>query len=369
MTRKVRICLSDLPKDTPEDASFFLAGTPNQWQPDHGDFCFCRDEGQVPFLELDVNGPIEFLITRGSWETEEAEANDRKKRARIMHPNDGPEIHLEIPKWRDLVPQLHTVCGEMVIEKIKLPGFVDKRNLRILLPHDYHAQDRRYPVLYMTDGQNLFDEYTSHCGEWQIDEHLEALFQDGRCHGVIVVGIDNAGHGRMEEYAPWPFEYGGQIYRNGGAAFARALIDTVKPFIDRRFRTLPDQKNTAIAGSSLGGLISLYAGMRYQKIFGAVAALSPSIAITRTKGAMKALIRKEGRIRGQRLYLDMGTEEDYRGEIRQTRCIARYLQHKPHAQDCVLFRRIQGAGHSEAAWAARFPEILEFLFPQHIKPV
>jgi alpha-glucosidase len=142
--------------------------------------------------------------------------------------------------------------------------------LRVLLPRNYNKhKEQKFPVLYLQDGQNLFDAETSAFGHWKLREVMarQPLYRQ-----AILVGIDNAGNNRIHEYAPLK-----RVNSDGrGELYLTFLIETVKPFIDVTYRTWPHREATGIAGSSLGGLLSFYAGLRYSAVFGKVGALSPS---------------------------------------------------------------------------------------------
>lgn len=142
------------------------------------------------------------------------------------------------------------------------------RRIWVYVPGDYAITEKKYPVLYMQDGQNLFDVQTSFSGEWQIDEYLDSVNFAG-----LVVGIDNGGDRRINEYNPNNTEEHGIGL---GRAYLNVLVTILKPYIDKNFRTIPGPGHTAIAGSSLGGLISFYAGLFYPKVFGAIGVISPS---------------------------------------------------------------------------------------------
>jgi predicted alpha/beta superfamily hydrolase len=146
------------------------------------------------------------------------------------------------------------------------------RRIWIYLPPHYTSTNTRYPVLYMQDGQGVFDASTNYYGEWKVDETLNALIAEGD-PGIIVVAIDNGEHLRAEEYLPWinPTHGGG-----GGDIYVDFIITELKPYIDTNYRTLPDRDNTGVMGSSFGGLISLYAGIEHQEVFSKVGAFSPS---------------------------------------------------------------------------------------------
>ena len=235
------------------------------------------------------------------------------------------------------------------------------RNVIVYLPPGY-ARDRaaRYPVLYMHDGQNLFDRSTAFNEvEWGVDETAEALIEAGEVEPLIVVGVYNSGPHRMDEYTATPDRGHGA----GGKAhlYGRMLVEGLKPFIDRLYRTRPGPEHTAVGGSSLGGLLSLHLGLRYPHVFSRVAALSPAVwwddrAIVRDVAALTVKLPL-------RLWLDGGTAEAARvvGDLRVLRDA---LVAKGWALGADLaYLEAEGAGHDERAWGARMPDALRFLFP------
>ncbi|HEX2189481.1 MAG TPA: alpha/beta hydrolase-fold protein [Longimicrobiaceae bacterium] len=154
-----------------------------------------------------------------------------------------------------------------------MPELGRTRRVWVYLPPDYAASGRRYPVIYMHDGQNVFDAATSYAGEWGVDEALDSLHARGD-PGAIVVAVDNGQEQRLDEYSPWvhPQHGGGE-----GAAYVGFLVRTLKPWVDRRYRTLPGRGSTAVMGSSMGGLISLYAALEHPEVFGLAGVFSPSL--------------------------------------------------------------------------------------------
>ena len=171
-------------------------------------------------------------------------------------------------------PWGHTVVGDVrTLDSIYSPELRNQRKLYVYLPPSYAQSDRHYPVIYMQDGQNLFDQALSYAGEWQVDETMEALSREGI--EAIVVGVPNAGVRRIDEYSPFK----DQRLRKGGRGdwYVAFLANTVKPLIDRDFRTLPEREHTGVLGSSMGGLISLYALFCRPEVFGFAGAMSPSL--------------------------------------------------------------------------------------------
>ncbi len=223
---------------------------------------------------------------------------------------------------------------------------------------------RRFPVLYLHDGQNLFDEQTSYIPghPWFAHTTADRLTATGEIEPVILVGIANTGLRRMAEYTPSrDLRLGG----GEGATYAKMLIRELKPAIDAQYRTLPDPPNTGIGGSSLGGLISLYIGFEYPEVFGKLAVMSPSIwwnhrsilRLVETQGA-RAKFKPNLRI-----WLDMGTAEGAR-HLRDTDQLFQLLERRGWRENVDLaYQRKKGAIHTEDAWADRFDDVLRFLFP------
>jgi predicted alpha/beta superfamily hydrolase len=274
-----------------------------------------------------------------------------------------------VARWADGTPPPSTITGN--IETTVMPGFLGGRRIWVYLPPDYGTNtEARYPVLYMFDGQNVFDDATSFAGEWKVDEALEMLIPDGDVRPIIVVAVDNGGAKRIEEYTPWtdPERGGGQ-----GGAHLQAIIDTLIPYIDQTYRTLATRENRALAGSSLGGLMSLYAAYEHDDVFGQVAALSPSLWWDDEH--MRRHADAAGAKPAVRVYMDMGTleegnlvDEDPQNDIDDNIDQLRAMRDELVGQGFVLDTDLkvveaQDARHSETYWAMRFPDVVKLLFP------
>ena len=254
-----------------------------------------------------------------------------------------------------------------VLKKVASVELGNARDLLVYLPPSYATENRTYPTLYMQDGQNLFDETTSFAGEWRVDEALESAAQQGV--EAIVVGIPNAGVERLAEYSPFTdARFGG----GRAAAYVRFVVDTVKPIVDESFRTTSQPELTAMAGSSMGGLVSLYAFFERPDVFGLVAAMSPSVGFV--KAALVQYLESRP-FRGGRIYLDVGTAEGgpqrrdplelrpgSSAYVTAVRSVRDLLIGKGYAlgKD-LLYVEDDGAVHNENAWARRFPNALAFL--------
>jgi predicted alpha/beta superfamily hydrolase len=246
----------------------------------------------------------------------------------------------------------HTVVGTVrVLPDFFSPQLDNQRDILVCLPASYAAGDRRYPVLYMHDGQNLFDRATGFAGqEWQVDETMQTLAQEGL--EAIVVGIHHAGEQRLLEYNPFaaPPRCGGR--------YLEFLVDTVKPVIDRDFRTLPGRAHTGILGSSMGGLISLYAFFHRPDVFGLSGVMSPSLWVNRF--AIFQFVREAPATPG-RIYVDNGTREGTAEGLRDLLLGKGY--HLDQGAPTLMYVRDDGGEHTEAAWARRLPGALRFLLP------
>jgi predicted alpha/beta superfamily hydrolase len=276
---------------------------------------------------------------------------------------------LAISDWRDYTEgrDEHTVVGTLLVqEDVYSPQLDNHRNVYVYLPPSYGESQRRYPVLYMHDGQNLFDAAISYAGEWRVDETLQDLRREGI--EAIVVGIANTGVQRMIEYLPfndW------RVGKGKGDLYLSFIAETLKPRIDADFRTLPQRETTGLMGSSMGGLISLYGFFHLPKVFGFAGVMSPALAFGRN--AIYGYVRSAHHVPGK-LYLDIGTNEasDWRDRLTFNRFSRRYVQSVREMCDLLrekgyrdgetlLYVEERGAIHNEADWARRLPDALRFL--------
>jgi predicted alpha/beta superfamily hydrolase len=265
-----------------------------------------------------------------------------------------------------------------IIADFDMPQLKRKRNIRIYLPPNYTESKRRYGVLYMQDGQNLFDPKDSAFGSiWDIKTTLEQRHLTHTEDDIIVVGIDNGSRYRYAEYSPWKSEIGTYYLPHakatsmpGGDGFdyMSFMVKTLKPFIDQQYRTLPSRDHTAIAGSSMGGLISICTAIRYQNIFSKVAAFSSAFYFAEKE--VLDLIHKEGKKAAMRFYLDVGTNETSNPTIIDFPQV--YVDVSKHIYESLIsvgftsnevkFEAFEDDIHHEKCWARRFPFMLDWLY-------
>jgi predicted alpha/beta superfamily hydrolase len=238
----------------------------------------------------------------------------------------------------------------------------DNHDLLIYLPPMYEAElERRFSVLYMQDGQNLFDPETSFIkgNYWRMGETADALTESGAIEPLIIVGIYNAGDRRINEYTPF------EDRRLGGGqadVYGRMLVEELKPFVDKQYRTLPGAENCGMGGSSLGGLVSLYLGLRYPSVFAKLAVMSPSVW-WRKRAIFKTIAALPGRPE-LRIWLDIGTKESTQA-VPDARALRDWLVRKGwQLGENLAYFEAEDAEHTESAWAQRVGPMLKFLFPR-----
>jgi predicted alpha/beta superfamily hydrolase len=255
----------------------------------------------------------------------------------------------------------HTLTGDFRLHHNFRSQFLkERRSLIVYLPPGYNARAaRRYPTLYFHDGQNVFDKATSVGEEWRVDETAQELIGAGDIEPLIMIGIYNTGVHRIGEYTPTALPGKG-----GGLAdaYGRMLVEELKPLIDAKYKTLPSAASTGLAGSSLGGLLTLHLGLKYPTVFSRLAVLSPSVWWDK-----RVILREVESLPNKlpfRIWLDAGTAEG--GDVvRDSRALRDALKRKgwTEGQD-LAYHEAEGGEHNERSWAKRVGGFLKFLYPE-----
>ena len=266
----------------------------------------------------------------------------------------------------------HTVLGVLEIVPFTSKIFHNTRMLRVWLPANYASPrnaHRSYPVLYMQDAQNLFDEATSYAGEWHVDETVEHLVGSFKIPPMIVVGIDNAGDKRGSEYLPYydPHnkQYGTPDEKDlRGKDYATFLLTEVIPFVEKRYRVSRGATNTGIGGSSYGGVISLYTVLQHPGIFGHVLIESPTLGVGDGQLLRDA---EQAKQLPPKMYLGVGSSETKDPEfsglvVKDVEALETILRKKGMGQERLKVVVEKGAVHNEGAWSRRLPDALLFLY-------
>lgn len=268
----------------PNDA-IYVSGNFNNWNPKDEQYRLKPFGGgrQGIVLKNLAPGNYAFKFTRGSFDKVECLADGRDRGDRVLMVNTDIDTSFSIEGWKDDYPDKpkpYTASPQVSIidTAFFMPQLNTKRRVWLYLPKNYYQSTQTYPVLYMQDGQNLFNEQTAFAGEWGIDECLDTLAQQLNKY-CIVVGIDNGGDKRLNEYSPYTIaagKVGKDSVKAAGVAYVDFIVHTLKPYIDNHYRTKKGPHYTYIAGSSMGAIISYFAAWQHPDVFGAAGIFSPS---------------------------------------------------------------------------------------------
>lgn len=350
--------IKDLPVYHPSGSDIYMAGSFNGWNPQDENFKFKHnDDGSYSLAIKLEKRTYEYKITRGSWDKVECKKGGHSIGNRILKIEGNEDLELTIEEWADrfpATPKKSTASKNVQIidTAFLIPKLKRTRRVWIYLPECYNSCSKRFPVIYMQDGQNVFDDATSYSGEWGVDEYLDSLGIDA--NECIVVAVDNGGIRRLNEYCPYDFNLSGPGTPNTsnkgeGNAYVDFIVKTLKPFIDKNYRTAKNKANTAIAGSSMGGLISLYALLKYPGIFGAAAVFSPAFWV-----APKIFddIKAKGKKVNSKIYFFAGKREGERMVPDMLRAYEAMSKVSKSKMQAVI--RDDGK-HNEATWRKEFP--------------
>ncbi len=350
----------ELKTTTKDDFPVYLSGNFNNWHaPDEkyrleriGDGLYRFEFPEQEQLPV----PLEYKYLRGDWQQVELDQYGNATQNRQLWTFNEKVLD-HVPRWRvdgldypsDKLPLI-----EILSEDFEIPQLIKTRRISVLLPYNYHETDQHYPVLYLQDGQNLFDEYAPF-GNWAVDKKLAVLAEKG-LGDIIVVAIDHAEKDRIAEFTP---SFKTKLGRGDGKKYVRFLADTLKPYIDKNFRTLPDCEHTGIGGSSMGGLISIYAGFMYPEVYNKLMIFSPSLWVS--PAVPFQIIDFEGAPE-MNIYLYGGAAEGESMIPNLTR-FKEAVERKGQAQKFHFYLSIDPEGkHNEVRWGEEFPKAIEWLF-------
>jgi predicted alpha/beta superfamily hydrolase len=344
-----------------DDRPVYIAGNFNDWKsrdqayqmektgPGHYRYAFKQP--------LRLGEPLEYKYTKGGWESEELDADGFPPTNRRMEVPRG-KVNDVVPNWKshtqEYDPQFYPNI-EIVAKRFNVPQLRRRRRISVLLPWDYYNSSKHYPVLYLQDGQNLFEDGAPF-GTWGVDKQLAALAQRGK-GDVIVVAIDHGGKDRIQEFSPYDTQKWGE---GMGREYATFLAETLKPHIDSNYRTLPGREYTGIGGSSMGGLISIYAGIMYPYTFSKFMIFSPSLWISPKIYQEQTVFSN---LPQTKVYLYAGGKEGS-NMVPNSKKFKEMVESRDQGPVDLQFRlEINPHGtHNEAAWGNEFPKATEWLF-------
>ncbi len=298
---------------------------------------------------------IEYKFTKGNWQTEALKDDATVPPNSVLKVEHDTTINVAINNWRDKFN--FKVAGQITGKVEYYKNFVidglKPRDIIIWLPHDYEKEtNKRYPVLYMHDAQNIFDPRTSSTFiDWQVDETADSLIRKGEIEPIIIVGVNNTDD-RSTEYSDTPL----------GHLYMKFIVEKVKPFVDSKYRTLTEAKNTAVAGSSMGGLISMMCAWEHPEVFSKAACFSPAFKIGNIN-YVKNILEYSGKKKELTLYIDNGGIDLDARLLPGVNEMVNALEKKGFLRDEDLFVYIdKAATHNESAWAKRVWRPLKIFF-------
>lgn len=352
------------PESTPNDKDVFISGNFEGWSGGRDQFKF-RKKGNLYILTLlEHQKDIQYKFTLGSWDYVERDEKDNNIENRTYtFQKQKDTVWVKVTSWAE--PSKNSMTNSTALDNVQLfdeamhmPQLNRNRRIWVYTPPGYESSNKSYPVLYIHDGQNVFDVATSYAGEWEVDETLNWLQKENGLE-LIVVAIDNGDENRMNEYAPWNHE---RIENPEGDAYLEFIVNTLKPKIDHNFRTKTDKANTAMIGSSMGGLISHHAGLKYSDTFGKIGVFSPSFWIS--KDVFKYAEHKSA-LNDSRMYFLVGSKE---GEnmVENTQQMVKTMKSSGFNASNLKSKQVEGGKHSEGFWRAEFAEAICWLFDKEL---
>ncbi|WP_353779711.1 alpha/beta hydrolase-fold protein [Winogradskyella sp. 3972H.M.0a.05] len=350
----------EVPNDTPTDKDVYISGNFEGWSGGREQFKLDKEDDRHTITIPAHQKDIQYKFTLGSWDYVERDAKGSNIENRFYTFNKANDVvEIKVISWAepDVNPTANSTASKNVTvldNAMKIPQLDRERRIWIYTPPNYENSEESYPVLYIHDGQNVFDVATSYAGEWEVDEVLDKL-QTLNGLELIVVGIDNGDEHRMNEYAPWDNP---RIENPEGDAYLDFIVNTLKPRIDSTYRTKTDKANTGIMGSSMGGLISHYAGLRHPDVFGKVGVFSPSFWISE-KGFDYAKSRSA--LEDNKMFFLIGTKEG--GDmVEDMERMVDVMKANGFKASNLKSNIVEGGTHSEGFWRSEFPEVICWLF-------
>jgi enterochelin esterase-like enzyme len=350
-------------KNLPDSVKIYITGNDSQlgnWNPGAVEMNKVNDSTWEKEFDFSLDKRIEFKFTQGTWKEEALNDDKSIPENKILIIKEDTAVSFNVKYWGS--HHKGKVIGQITgnveyIRNLKGEG-LKPRDVIVWLPPGYKQEkSERYPVLYMQDGQNIIDPQTANFGvDWRIDETADSLIKAGEIKKIIVVGIYNTAN-RFSEYAP----------TDTGNLYMEFVVNKLKPLIDKEYRTLPDAKNTAVGGSSLGGLISFMLAWNYTDIFSKAICFSPAFDIDEYK-FINPVKSYTGPKKPLKIFINIGTVGLEDSLMKGVDEMLEVLKEKGYQSGKdLMFYKDENAMHSEAYWAKQVWRFLEFMFGEKQK--
>ena len=349
-----------LTTDDDDNRPVYISGNFNEWHTQDTDFEMEKIGNGLYHYKFaaDFAYPDELLykFTKGDWSEVEIDQYGNRTENRSCSQHSGVRKE-HVDRWRrnwlpfreNFLPKI-----ELISEEFEMPQLNKKRKIWALLPHDYDQSEEHYPVLYLQDAQNLFNENAQY-GNWEIDKKL-AVMSEYKIGKIIVIAVEHAEQDRIKEY-----NVGKTVLGVGqGKKYIRFITDTLKPFVDKRYRTKSEREHTGIGGSSMGGLVSIFSGLMYPEVYGKLMIFSPSLWVV-PKMNFNGIDMDEPA--DTKIYLYAGGDESAT-MIKHVKQFKNNLLKNEFVSDKMKIKlsiNMQGT-HNEVYWSDEFPKAIEWLY-------
>jgi predicted alpha/beta superfamily hydrolase len=344
-----------------DDRPVYITGTFNKWNPRDQNFLLTQTEENTYFIDIEAKklpATFEYKFTRGGWGNVEIDRFGNITPNRKSSKKKTETIEL-VEKWRvnwaPFKKEFFPIV-EIISEKFFIPQLNKTRKIWALLPFNYHQSTDSYPVLYLQDAQNLFNEGSAF-GNWEIDKKMSILAEYGRGE-VIIIAIENGSEDRIKEYV---LDHDSITENAEGKKYIRFLADTLKPYVDSVYRTKQEREFTGIGGSSLGGLISIYSGFLYPEVYSKLMIFSPSLWLNPANDFPQMNFKNPYNIK---VYL-YGGESEGSQMTERIHLFEQQLEEweTTHSLQFEIKTSINHEGkHQEFFWSQEFPRAVEWLY-------
>ena len=351
----------NLTTDDDDSRPVYISGNFNNWRTQDKEFMMEKIGNSLYHYkfshEFDYPEELLYKFTKGDWSDVEIDNNGSRTENRSTKLNAGIKKD-HVARWRkNWLPFKQNYLPQVLLisDEFEIPQLNKTRKIWALLPHDYDNSSESYPVMYLQDAQNLFNE-SAEFGNWEIDKKL-AVMSEYKIGKIIVIAIEHADEDRIKEY-----NFGKTILGKGqGKKYIRFVTETLKPFIDTNFRTKKEREFTGIGGSSMGGLISIFSGLKNPEVFGKLMIFSPSLWVV---PQLKINV-KEVNTTDSKIYLYAGGEESKNlvsevKKFQQDLISNEFIKDK----DQINLSINRKGKHTETYWSDEFPKAIEWLFFQ-----